>query len=180
VSGTSNDTTRVGLATICASTNDGTQTLFSKSTMFFSSSFAENVYRTDTVAKLSNDPTNINLLGSVQFTQPRVFTLQINDKNMNPMPTGTVVSVSDLINAKVAGVQPATIANVYPHTSTGDDPTGNSVSTTGAQGSYHTISVSSTISEPCTVDRDATFNVVITTPKGNVTSYPFKLRFTCS
>jgi hypothetical protein len=178
--GTSNDSTRPGLATICASTTDGTTTLFTKSTLFFSGGVADHVYRTDTGTQLTMDPANPNDLGSIQFQQPRVFTLQVNDQFLNPMPTDTTVAVNDLINAVVRGVQPAKVGIVFPHTAAGDDATGNSVSTTDRQGSFHTISMASSIAEPCTADRVATFNVVITTPNGHVTSYPFKVKFTCS
>jgi hypothetical protein len=177
-SGTSSDSTRPGLATICASTNDGAAVLFTKTTLFLSGSFANNTYVVGSGAKLSSSSPYD--LGSVQFQQPMVFALQINDKNLNPMPTGTTVTVSDLANARLVGVQPAAVQNIFPHTAAGDDPTGNSVNNTDPQGSYHTFTIASTIAEPCNGDRTATFNVVIETPKKNVTTYPFKLKFTCS
>jgi hypothetical protein len=178
ITGTSSDSTRPGLATICASTNDGSTVLFTKAALFLSGSFANNVYVVGSGAKLSSSTAYD--LGTVQFQQSIVFALQINDKNLNPMPTGTTVTVSDLANARLVGVQPASVPNVLPHTTSGDDPTANSVNNTDPQGSYHTFTIASTIAEPCTGDRTATFNVVIKTPKENFTSYPFKLKFTCS
>ncbi|MFL6675406.1 MAG: Ig-like domain-containing protein [Massilia sp.] len=172
--GSSSDSTRPGLATICASTTDGSNILFAKRALFFSGSFATNVYLGGT--RLSGAEVD---LGSVQFEQSSSFTLEINDANNNPMPTGTTVAVSNPANAKVVDVLPSSIQNIFPHDANGaDDPTGVNVS--GRQGSLHRITVAGTITAPCTGDRVATFSVVITTPKGNVTSYPFRLKFTCS
>jgi len=177
----SNDSIRVGVATICASTTDGSaNVLFKKTALFLSGSTASYVYLNGSTTPLSADPTNAADLGSFNTSQSGpVIALQINDINLNPMPAGTTVTVSNLLNVALAGgaVQPPTVPNIFPHSTTGDDPTGNTIS--GNQGSTHIISLGSTQPTPCTKALAATFNVVITSPLGLSTSYPFKLNFTC-
>jgi hypothetical protein len=105
----------------------------------------------------------------------KVFRLQINDANLNPLPKGTTVGALNVVNASVT-VTPPTIQDILPHSSGADDITGNTIS--GRQGSWHTISVSTTRATPC-VEQQATFSVTTTTPFGVSTSFPFKLAFTC-
>jgi hypothetical protein len=97
--------------------------------------------------------------------------------NYNPMPAGTKVEITSMLNGNAAAVVPATVPNIAPHSGNVDDPTGNTVS--GNQGSIHTFSVSSTTSTGCTGPSQASFNVTVTTPLGGVTNIPFKLSFTC-
>jgi protocatechuate 3,4-dioxygenase beta subunit len=166
------DSTRVGLATICASTTDGVNTLFAKTGIFLSGSFADNVWFSDTAS-----PTPVRLnggefdLGTVGANDSRVFTLQLNDINNNPMPAGTRVDISNPVNAAATGVSPAAVLNVFA--GTGID------SNTIRVGSSHVVTVGSVQPKPCLTALNATFNVTITTPRNNVTSYPFKLRFSC-
>ncbi|WP_195764014.1 Ig-like domain-containing protein [Pseudoduganella rivuli] len=176
----SNDSVRTGLATICASTTDGTNTLFAKAAIFLSGSFATNVYWFDAPTaplRLTGAPTD---LGSVASTESKVITLEINDENNNPMPSGTKVEITSVVNAVGIGVSPSTVQNVFPHTATGDVLTGTGIDNSSIrQGSYHQISIGSAQAKPCLTPLAGTFNVTVTTPKGNVTSYPFKLAFTC-
>jgi hypothetical protein len=179
--GVSNDSTRTGLATICASTTDGFNTLFSKIGIFLGGSFAENVFWADgpsPAVKLSK--TVATDLGSVAATDSKVFLLQLNDVNMNPLPAGSRVEIGNIVNAAAVGVLPATVANVFAHTATGDASSGTGITDASiAQGSYHSVSVASVQPKPCLTALNATFNVSVTTPNNNVTTYPFKLRFTC-
>jgi protocatechuate 3,4-dioxygenase beta subunit len=181
-SGVSNDSTRTGLATVCASTTDGLNTIFSKIGIFLSGSTADNVYWADNPAgasKLTSTPTD---LGSVGATDSKVILLQINDVNFNPMPSGSTVVISDSTNAVAVGVSPRTVSNVFAHTATGDASGGTGITDASIpQGSYHAVTVGSTVVPPavCTTALNATFNVTVTTPHGHSTSYPFKLRFTC-
>jgi hypothetical protein len=171
--GSSPDSTRPGLATICASSTDGTNTVFAKTAIFFSGSGATNVTLNGTQVSY----TVPNDLGAVKSSETKVFQLQISDVNNNPMPAGTKVELASVLNATAAGVSPATVANIAPHGVNGDDNTGNAVS--GVQGSIHTFSISSTTPTDCKAQAQASFNVAITTPGGTVTSIPFKLLFTC-
>jgi hypothetical protein len=179
--GVSNDSTRTGLASICASTTDGVTTLFAKIGIFLSGSFADNVWFADTAS-----PTPVRLtgteydLGTVGANDSRVFTLQINDINNNPMPAGTRVDISNPVNAAATGVSPSSVQNVFAHIASGDASSGTGIDNNSIrQGSFHTVTVGSVQPKPCLTALNATFNVTITTPRNNVTSYPFKLRFSC-
>jgi protocatechuate 3,4-dioxygenase beta subunit len=181
-SGVSNDSTRTGLATVCASTTDGLNTIFSKIGIFLSGNSADNVYWADNPAgasKLTSTPTD---LGSVGATDSKVILLQINDVNFNPMPSDSTVEITNIANATALGVSPRTVPVVFAHTATGDASSGTGITNASIpQGSYHTVTVGSTVVPPavCTTALNATFNVTVTTPRGQPTSYPFKLRFTC-
>jgi protocatechuate 3,4-dioxygenase beta subunit len=171
--GTSADSLRPGLATICASSTDGSNTVFAKTAIFMSGSGAVNV----TMNGVQVSYTTPNDLGAVKSSETRVFQLQLNDVNNNPMPVGTKVELASVLNANGAAVSPATVPNMAPHAGSVDDKTG--VSVTGPQGSLHTFSISSTTPTDCKSSAQASFNVAITTPGGTVTAIPFKLLFTC-
>jgi hypothetical protein len=170
------DATRPGVATVCASTSDGSNTLFAKTALFFSGSVAVNTFLNG--SKVSFDAANPNDLGTISSSETKVFSLQINDLNLNPLPAGTKVEITSMLNGVAAAVIPATVPNIAPHGSTGvDDASG--VSASGNQGSTHTFSISSTAPSQCKNSAQASFNVTITTPLGSVTNIPFKLSFTC-
>jgi hypothetical protein len=168
----SDDSIRRGLATICASSTDGSNTIFSKIGLFFGGSSASKVYMDGTA--LTN---NVTDLGTVRAVDSKVFVLQLNDVNLNPLPFGTRVEVSNAVNAVAAAVVPATVPNIYPHSDSADDITGVRVS--GRQGSSHTFTVSNGNGQGCTAPVTATFNVTVTTPGNVVTTIPFKLTFSC-
>lgn len=166
------DIIRPGLATICASTTDGAQTMFGKISVFLSG--GEALRTTMNGVRVSfNAP---NDLGSVSANATRMFQLHINDINDNPMPVGTKVELTSVFNANAATVAPVTVPNIAPHGPNGDD-TGNTIA--GPQGSMHTFGISSTTPTECKGPVEATFNVTITTPAGKVTTIPFRLLFTC-
>jgi protocatechuate 3,4-dioxygenase beta subunit len=171
--GTSADSIRPGLATICASSSDGSNTVFAKTAIFMSGSGAVNV----TMSGAPVSYTTANDLGALKSSETKVFQLQLNDVNNNPMPAGTRVELTSVLNATAAAVLPATVPNIAPHAGSVDDKTGISVS--GPQGSFHTFSISSTTPTECKNSAQASFNVAITTPGGTVTAIPFKLLFTC-
>ena len=169
------DSTRPGVATICASTTDGVTTQFQKAAIFFSDAAVRNVY-------LNGATTPLNLsaattLSAVSSSAGKVFRLQLNDINNNPLPSGTKVEVASLNNASVVDVLPAEVPKIFPHSSSGDDPTGNIIS--GPQGSTHTFTLRSPNATNCTVSTQATFNVIVTTPNDFVTVIPFQFTFTC-
>ena len=169
-----NDSTRAGVATICASTTDGSNTLFKKVAIFFSGSGAANVYLDGAAAPLGAAVTD---LGSVGATSPKVFSLLISDVNQNPMPAATKVEIANITNGTAVGVAPALVQNIFPHSAAGDDPSGNMIS--GNQGSYHTITIGSSQPTPCVGPLVSSFNVITTTPRLVTTTYPFKVTFSC-
>ena len=170
------DATRPGLATICASSTDGTNTVYDKTAIFFSGSSVRNVYMDGDTAPL--DLTKTVDLGIISGSATKVFALQLNDINNNPMPAGSKVEITSMLNGNAAPPMPGTVPNIAPH-STGnvDDPTGTTVGS-GPQGSTHVFSISSTNPTQCS-PAQASFNVSVTTPAGLATIIPFKLSFTC-
>jgi hypothetical protein len=124
-----------GLATICASSTDGTNTVFAKAAIFFSGSHATKT--TMGGVQVSFDTLHPNDLGSIVFGDVKSFQLQLNDENNNPLSSGTSVTITGMLNGS-ASVTPATVPSIAPHSTSGDDNTGNVVN--GAQGSLHTIS----------------------------------------
>jgi hypothetical protein len=171
--GSSPDFLRTGMATICASTTDGANTMFGKIAVFLSGSHAVNTTMNGALVSFGAP----NDFGSVSVNDGKVFQLQINDVNNNPMPKGTTVEVVSQVNALAVQVLPATVPNIAPHGTGGDDKAGNTVS--GPQGSIHTFGVHP-ILPGCAGALPASFYVKITTPGGTVTSIPFKLSFTCT
>jgi hypothetical protein len=170
------DATRPGLATVCASSTDGTNTVYAKTAIFFSGSAVRNVYMDGSATPL--DLTKTVDLGSISGSTTKMFTLQLNDVNDNPMPSGSKVEITSMLNGTAAPVMPGTVPNVAPH-STGnvDDPTGVTVGS-GPQGSTHVFSISSSNPTQCS-PAQASFNVSVTSPSGLTTIIPFKLSFTC-
>jgi hypothetical protein len=174
--GSSPDVIRAGLATICASSTDGTNTVFGKTAIFFSGSIAQKTLWNG--SQVSFDALQPNDLGSVSASATKVFQLQLNDVNLNPMPAGSKVEITSMLNGTAAAVIPATVPNIAPHNASGvDDSSGNTVA--GAQGSIHTFSVTSDVGAAGCVAKTATFNVTVTAPAGSTTNIPFKLSFTC-
>ena len=183
------DSTRTGLATICASSTDGTTTIFKKIGLFMSGSVASNVYLYTGLGpvKITSDPLQpVTDLGSVGAYESRVFNLLVSDVNLNPMPFGTKVEIASIINGAPIGVGPPTVPNIFPHGAGADYVDGTPVSATldSNQGSIHTVTIGSSQPKPCSGPLIATFNIAITTPAFSTrpqttTSYPFKVTFTC-
>ncbi|MBQ5949177.1 Ig-like domain-containing protein [Massilia sp. ST3] len=173
--GVSADSTRAGVATICASTTDGVSTQFRKAAIFFSGSFVQKVYLNGSATPLNIAATTT--LSTVSSALAKTFRLQLNDLNDNPLPSGTKVEVTGLNNANLVDAQPAEVPKIFPHSGSGDDPTGNNIS--GPQGSTHVFSLKSPNAANCTVATTASFNVKVTTPNGNVSLIPFQFNFSC-
>jgi hypothetical protein len=167
------DITRPGVATVCASTTDGTNTVFARTGLFFSGNQAVNVYMDGT--KLGTAATD---LGTVKSDGAKVFALQINDFNNNPLPAGTKIAVVSMTNAVAAAALPGVVPNMAPGPNlTAADP---------PQGSSHAFTITSTQATNCTKTLDATFSVEVTTPNdpirnqpGYASYIPFKLTFSC-
>lgn len=162
------DNPRVGVATICASTSDGTPTpIFAKTNFFVSGSSPGTIFLNGSTPLNANGA--VNDLGTVNWNVPLVFALQINDVNKNPMPSGTLIEVANIVRASSGGVSPATVQKIFPD---------NLALPTTSLGTNHLVTISSPAGQPCTPGI-ATFNINITTPHLLTTSYPFKLTFTC-
>jgi hypothetical protein len=180
--GVSNDSTRTGLATVCASTTDGLNTLFSKIGIFLSGDTATNSFWADKPggpAQLTSTTTD---LGDVGAHDSKVILVQLNDVNFNPMPSGSTVVITEIANAIAVGVSPNKVQEVFAHTATADASSGTGITNASIpQGSYHAVTVASPLgpTTACSTALSATFNVTVTTPRGHATTYPFKLRFTC-
>lgn len=167
---------RKGMAIICASTSDGTNTLFKKIAVFLSGSRVINATMYDS-GKTTSLNGGIVDLGVVSASGSRQFSLRLSDQNSNPMPSGSTVAITEMVNGSGA-VAANSIQNVFPHNRAGvDDRTGSNIE--GDQGTLHAVTISSLTPTNCTMAVDSTFNVTVTTPLGNTTSFPFKLRFTC-
>jgi hypothetical protein len=179
--GVTPDSTRPGLATICASTTDGTNTLFGKIAIFMSYNQARPTLNGVALSTSPSTPNDLGNLGSLGASPSKTVQVQLNDPNGNPMPAGTTIAISDPKNVTVSSVLPATVPLVKPHSSSSvDDPSGNTVS--GAQGSMHTFTVSGSTSTTCnaaTNTAQASFNMVVTAPDTTQTVFPFTLSFTC-
>ncbi len=165
-----------GLALICASTTDGSKQLFVRTAIFLSDSHADNV-------TLFDGSTSVMLgrsvydLGTVKAADVRQFSVRISDFQQNPMPSGSTVSISNMLNGS-ATILPTSVQNIFPHNTAGvDDRTGSNIQ--GNQGSWHAVTINSLTPTSCTIPLTSTFNVTVTTPLGNTTSYPFKLAFSC-
>jgi hypothetical protein len=167
------DSTRAGLATVCASTTDGVNTVSTRIGLFFSGNTMGKVYMNGSTTPLAGGVD----LGTVASSASVVFTLQLNDYNDNPLPSGTTVSIASPVNVNAAAPLPGKVPIIGAHGLAGDDLTGLTVS--GPQGSTHVFSVSSPSPTNCTKALDATFNVVATTPAGTASYIPFKLTFSC-
>ena len=164
----SSDSTRAGVGTICASTSDGSAIpIFAKINFFISGSRpATTILDGNRIVTTGND---VNDLGNVSWNVPKVFTLQVNDVNNNPMPSGTTVEVANIVRAASGGVSPASVQKTFPSASSLPPL---------YQGTSHLVTITSPSGQTCTPGV-ATFNVNITTPHLLTTSYPFKLTFTC-
>ena len=167
---------RPGMAVICASTTDGSNTLFKKIAIFLSGSRVSNAtlfYQSET-KRLSDSNYD---LGEISASRALQFSVQFSDENSNPLPSGSTVTIANMING-TGSVAPNSIQNVFPHNLAGvDDREGGNVQ--GDQGTRHAVTINSLTPTTCEKAVDSTFSVTVTTPIGNVTSFPFKLRFTC-
>lgn len=157
------DSTRAGVATICASTTDGTNTQFDKITITLSDDTVARVYIDGNVTPVTSGTVN---LGSASANSPKIFTMQLTDRNGNPLPADSTVAITGLVGATLVEITPAKVMNIFA-------PAGD-----GPSGSSHRVTLSATTT-PCTVASSASFNVTVTTPNGDITSLPFALSFTC-
>jgi protocatechuate 3,4-dioxygenase beta subunit len=159
------DNTRPGVATVCASTTDGTNTVFGKLELNFSGKAIGRAYMNGDITK-PIVMSSVTDLGSSSSSVPYVFSLLLTDDQDNPLPTGTTIGISGVTNATAQPVLPPTVGNLVPGTIT-----------SGPRGTIHTFTVANN-PNPC-VPATSTFNVTATTPGGNTSYIPFKLAFSC-
>jgi protocatechuate 3,4-dioxygenase beta subunit len=165
-----------GLALICASTSDGSKPLFVRTAIFLSGSHADHVTLLDGANSVRLNGSAYDL-GTVKAADVRQFSVRISDLRQNPMPSGSTVSITNIVNG-AATISPTSVQNIFPHNASGvDDRSGGNIQ--GNQGSWHAVTINSLTPTSCTVALTSTFNVTVTTPLGNTTSYPFKLAFSC-
>ncbi|WP_332877807.1 Ig-like domain-containing protein [Massilia sp. S19_KUP03_FR1] len=174
------DSTRPGLATVCASTTDGTNTLFTRIGIFFSGNTAASGILNGSIPLTSGISTPYDL-GTITQTGSKVFTIQFNDVNGNPMPIGSSVALTSVAGVTASAPSPDVVPNVAPHSSVGDDISGVIVS--GNQGSTHTFTVAGIQKTDGCQTVNASFVAAITSAPGTTravtTTFPFKLTVTC-
>jgi hypothetical protein len=171
------DFTRRGVATICASSTNGSKILFDRIELFMSGSVVDHVYMDSATNELVS--AGATDLGTMAAGATRTFWLQLDDVNHNPMPAGSKVAVTGAQGVSGGAVTPATVPNVYVN----KDP--NAIS----QGSWHQVSITATTPSNCSGAQAANFNVSVTTPGVSTTTgsaagptttdIPFKLSVTC-
>ena len=159
--GASDDSDRTGVATICASTTDGRYTQSARTTITFSDETLARAYVNGSNTQSTGD------LGSTSANDPKVFLLQLTDLNGNPLPADSTVAITGLTNAELVEISPAKVPSIFA--APGKE----------AQGSFHRVTLNAIGAKPCTAGSRATFNVTATTPRGDVSSLPFTLSFTC-
>ncbi|MGZ8302325.1 MAG: hypothetical protein ACXW2U_06785 [Telluria sp.] len=170
--GSSADSPRAGLASICASTTDGANTVFARTFIFFSGGEAANVYLDNAAAPLARTGT-AKSLGSIRSGDVKQVLLKLNDINNNPLPAGTTVQVTGLSNAATVEVAPDVVPNIFPSAAA-------LLGGAAPQGSSHSLKVRAAGATPCVAGTIAGFSVTITSPRGKViTSYPFTMAITC-
>lgn len=170
-----------GLALICASTTDGTKPLFVRASIFLSGSQVKKATLFDVkhpypvgVDISTTTPYELETARAADVVQ---FRLRLSDENQNPMPSGTTVLIANPVNG-VVSISPDSVQNIFPHNESAvDDRSGASIA--GNQGSSHAVTINSLTPTACAGEVVSTFNVIVKTPLGNVTSYPFRLKFSC-
>jgi hypothetical protein len=180
--GISADIARPGVATVCASSTDGTSTLFGRTAIFFSGSDVGSVYLDSVYNRL--DLSKELSLGAVAPGAIKTFSLQLNDVNQNPMPAGTTVAITNPQGLTPGVVVPAAVPNIDLYSSASKDPSGASGY---ALGSWHRFTVTAATPATCAAATEASFYVTVTTPgtgagttsNATVTNIPFKLSITC-
>jgi hypothetical protein len=183
--GATPDIARPGLATICASSTNGSMTLFDKQEIFLSGSAPVHFY-VDSVNKEVDFSTGVGDLGKIDANTTRTISLQVNDINRNPLPANTKLEIGSQQGATVGTPSPATVPGVYVYSSATRDPSGASGY---SQGSWHQVRVSAGTPANCTGTQEVDFTLKTTTPgvastgsggvAPTVTEIPFKLTVTC-
>jgi len=160
------DSTRPGVATVCASSTDGTTTLFDKTELFLSGSFVYHVHVDGT--EVATDQNGVLDLGTVKDGDTKLVRLQLSDINLNPLPVKTKVALDGTTPPAGVTFAEEEVSNIAPSNDA------------GSQGSVHSVAVSSGATGNTCIAKTVTFTLKTTTPLNDVSRIPFKLSFTCS
>lgn len=158
---------RAGMATINVSSTTALVTLSGQIAVFLSGSEATNVRLHPSGTIFAPGDTFATTSCSNYY-----LALEVNDENFNPMPFGTTIAVANADNVSVGTITPATVPSVAPHDTSGAG-TVSVGSLAARQGSVHVIPVKPDAScvEGGAGTATGTFDLVITSPSGVVTSY---------
>jgi hypothetical protein len=161
---------RAGLATVSVSASDNTNVpLTGRIAVFFSGSFATRITRTLNGSDVPVTSAGISL--ALQSCAAAQVQIRLNDARNNPMPAGTTLGATDPVNL-AASFLPATVPSVGPSYTNGK--------VVGAQGSTHVIAITPDAAT-CVTNGSGRANgstmVTITTPKGNVTTFPLNISY---
>lgn len=161
--GSTADSTRPGVATVCASSTDGSTTLFDKTELFLSGSFVRNVTVNGVKIAFKDGYFELaprNRVDSVALA------IQLGDINDNPLPNETEIA----LDGTPVGVTYTTeeVPNISP------------TDAVGSQAWISTVMVEGGGAGATCAPKTVTFSMKTTTPLNDVTVIPFKLSFTCS
>jgi hypothetical protein len=183
------DIDRPGVATVCASSTDGTTTLLDSIPIFLSGSDVRSVYLNSVNHPLDFtngvDLTTELKLAKVAVGVPVTFSIQLNDVNLNPMPAGSTVTVINPVNATASTPMPATVSNAALNSIFTMDPSG---ALGYSQGTWHQLTITPTGTGSCANGTaDISFYVSVTTPGttasaatgATTTTIPFKMSVSC-
>jgi len=157
------DTTRPGVATVCASSTDGTTTLFDKTELFLSGSFVRNV--TVGGKKIAFKDGYFEL-APVNRVDSAALAIQLGDVNDNPLPNETTIAIDG--TAPDVTFTEEKVPNIAP------------TDATGSQAWISNVVVKGGGAGATCAPKTVTFTMKTTTPLNDVTTIPFKLSFTCS
>jgi len=161
--GSTADSIRPGVATVCASSTDGSTTLFDKTELFLSGSFVRNVTVNGVKIAFKDGYFELaprNRVDSVALA------IQLGDINDNPLPNETEIA----LDGTPVGVTYTTeeVPNISP------------TDAVGSQAWISTVMVEGGGAGATCAPKTVTFSMKTTTPLNDVTVIPFKLSFTCS
>lgn len=170
-----NASKRAGLATIGASTSTASVNITGQIGVFFSGSYAVNVfpYGGNTAYSTSGNTLSNNACGVYSLV------LEVNDRNFNPMPAGSKVSALNISSDLTVGsIIPINVPSIVPHDSSGNR-TLIVADMAARQGSLHTIPI--TLPNSCNTSgsttKTGTFSISIAAPSGAEVVYPFSLPY---
>ena len=161
---------RAGMATVTVSTlGDTTVPLSGTTRIFLSGSRASNIA---TMRAGVATPVGGTLALSTNSCEAVSVTLLLSDARRNPMPFGTSVGFGGAVDVGASEAYPSSVLSAPPTVINGR--------VIGDQGTQHVISLAPSETKCLatgTFSSTASVNVVITTPKGNVTVLPITMNF---
>jgi len=165
------DSVRAGIATVCASSTDGTSTpLVANAYITMSGANAGYVVILPDGKPQKVDPVVPIDAGKLPAQKGGAVAIEVTDVLLNSMPAGTTITLLNPQGLTVVGSNTDTVPD------TPVDPT----DATSPQGSIHSFLFTGPNqgSQTCAAS-DATFTMEVKIPRGIKTTIPFKLAFTC-